>query len=77
MLGYCIATPYWRASTPVISDNIEITEVCVQTNNSADNKLTGANSRNPVSNNKIIPKLERIFAFLFFTSAAQDKQHVV
>ncbi|KAK2552354.1 hypothetical protein P5673_026427 [Acropora cervicornis] len=39
VLGYCIATPYWRASTPVISDNIEITEMCVQTKNSADNKL--------------------------------------
>ena len=39
VLGYCIATPYWRASTLLISDNTEITEVCGQTENSADNKL--------------------------------------
>ena len=46
MLGYYITTPYWRASTKVISDNIEIIEVCVQANNSADNKL------------KVMPTLE-------------------
>ena len=39
VLGYCIATPYWRANTPVISDSIEVTEECVQTKNSADNKI--------------------------------------
>ena len=38
MLGYCIATPYWRASALLISDNTEITEVCGQTENSADKK---------------------------------------
>ena len=31
VLGYHIATPYWRASIPVISKNIQVTAICVRT----------------------------------------------
>ncbi|PFX30795.1 MAP kinase-interacting serine/threonine-protein kinase 2 [Stylophora pistillata] len=41
VLRYHIAMPYWRASTPVISDSIEVTEVCIQTKNTVDNKSKG------------------------------------
>lgn len=41
VLRYRIATPYWSASTPVISDSIEVTEVCIQTKNTVDNRSKG------------------------------------